>query len=235
MRSRRGRVPARREIAIGLGVYGAALAVRQVVWRPSGRRRALRNTERLFRLEQRLQIALEPRLQAAALRFRRPVGALNAAYVAANVVVTIGSLAVLWRRGDARFPVQRRAVAGAMLAAQAPFLVFPTAPPRRLGEFVDTMDEVSGVRLESGLVSQLFNPLAAMPSIHMAWAVITAETLRACSGSPAVRAAAAAYPPAVGAMVIVTANHLIADVAAGAALGRAALRAARGQPIQSSG
>jgi hypothetical protein len=228
MRSRGRQSGLRREVAIGLGVYAAALGVRAAVWRPSGRRRALRNTEQLVRLERRLGIAIEPALQSAALRFRRPLGALNAVYVVANVAVTIGSLAVLWKRGDARFAVQRRAVAGSMLAAQAPFLLFPTAPPRRLGGFVDTMDEVSGVRLERGLVSQLFNPLAAMPSIHMAWAVVSAETLRACSASPAVRAAAAAYPPAVGVMVVVTANHLIADVAAGAALGHAALRAARG-------
>jgi PAP2 superfamily protein len=220
-------VRSRREVAIGLGVYAAALAVRKAVWSPAGHRRARENTERLFRLERRLGIALEPRLQAAALRFRRPLGVVNAAYVAGNVVVTIGSLALLLRRGDPRYRVQRRAVAGAMLAAQAPFLLFPTAPPRRLDDFVDTMAEVSGVTLEKGLVSQLFNPLAAMPSIHMAWAVVSAETLRACSGSPAVRAAAAAYPPAVGAMVVVTANHLIADIVAGAALGHAALRASR--------
>jgi PAP2 superfamily len=218
-------VRARREVAIGLGVYAAALAVRKAVWSPAGRRRARANTERLVNVERRLGIALEPRLQAAALRFRRPLGAMNMVYVAGNVVVTIGSLALLLHRGDPRYRTQRRAVAGAMLAAQAPFLLFPTAPPRRLDPFVDTMEEVSGVTLESGLVSQLFNPLAAMPSIHVAWAVVSAETLRACSGSPVVRAAAAAYPPAVGAMVVITANHLIADVVAGAALGHAALRA----------
>jgi len=237
MTRRAGHAGLRREAAIGLGAYAAALAVRGVVWRPSGRRRARRNTEHLVRLERRLGIAVEPAVQSVALRFPRPLGVLNAVYVAANIGVTIGSLALLLRHGDPRYRVQRRAVAGAMLAAQVPFLLFPTAPPRRLDGFVDTMAEVSGVRLERGLVSQLFNPLAAMPSIHMAWAVVSADSLRACFRSPAGRAAATAYPPAVGAIVVVTGNHLIADVAAGAALGRLALWVARagGYATQSSG
>jgi hypothetical protein len=230
---RRPAVDPWREVAIGLGVYATALAVRTAVWRPSGHRRAHRNTLRLFQLEQRLGIAVEPAMQSAALRYRRPVGLLNVVYVAANIGVTVGSLVLLLRRGDPRYRVQRRAAAGAMLAAQVPFLLYPTVPPRRLQRFVDTMEEVSGVRLESGIVSQLFNPLAAMPSIHMAWAVVSAETLRTCSGSPVVRMAAAAYPPAVAAIVVATANHLIVDAAAGAALGHLALRVAHA--TQSSG
>jgi hypothetical protein len=66
-----------------------------------------------------------------------------------------------------------------------------------------------------------------MPSIHMAWAVISAESLRACSSHPAVRTAAALYPPAVAGVVLVTANHLVVDVLAGSLLGWAGLRAAR--------
>jgi hypothetical protein len=66
-----------------------------------------------------------------------------------------------------------------------------------------------------------------MPSIHMAWAIISAEALRACSPRPAVRTAAALYPPAVAGIVLVTANHLVVDVLAGSLLGWAGLRAAR--------
>jgi hypothetical protein len=122
-----------------------------------------------------------------------------------------------------------------MLAAQVPFLVFPTAPPRTTDGFVDTMSAASGLELDRGGVSQLFNPIAAMPSIHMAWAVISTESLRACSRRPAVRAVAALYPPAVATVVIVTANHLVVDVVAGSLLGWAGLRAARVHPPQSSG
>src|SRR5204863_7951039 len=114
-------------------------------------------------------------------------------------------------------------------AAQAAFLGFPTAPPRKLDDRVDTMLAISRLDLDDGLVCRMHNPLAAMPSIHMAWAVISAESLRACSSSAAVRALAGSYPPAVAGIVVVTANHFLLDVLAGAAPGRAGLRLA-GQP-----
>jgi hypothetical protein len=227
MRRRRGNAPGPlHEAAVAAGTYAAALAVRRAVWSPEGRARARRNTERLIRLERRLGIAIEPTLQRAAVR-RLPLGALNAAYVGANIACTVGTLAVLLRRRDPGYRTLRRAVAGTMLAAQVPFLLFPTAPPRTTDGFVDTMSEASGVELDRGGISQLFNPIAAMPSIHMAWAVISAESLRACSRRPAARAAAAIYPPAVAGVVLVTANHLVVDILAGSLLGWAGLRAAR--------
>ncbi len=235
MRARRRQAPSPlREAAIGLGTYAAALAVRKVVWSPKGRARARRNADRLMRLEQRLGIAIEPAVQRAAVG-RVPLSALNAAYVGANIACTVGSLAVLLRRRHPGYRPLRRSVAGTMLAAQVPFLLFPTAPPRATERFVDTMSEASGVDLDSGAVSQLFNPIAAMPSLHMAWAVISAESLRACSSRRSVRTAAALYPPAVAAMVLVTANHLVVDVVAGALLGWAGLRAGRAYSAQSSG
>jgi PAP2 superfamily len=223
-----------REVAIGLGTYAAALAVRKAVWRPAGRARARRNAERLMRLEQRLGIAIEPALQRAAVG-RVPLGALNAAYVGANIGCTVGSLAILLRRRHPGYRPLRRSVAGTMLAAQVAFLLYPTAPPRATDGFVDTMSEISGVDLDSGAVSQLFNPIASMPSIHMAWAVISAESLRACSSRPAVRTAAALYPPAVAGVVLVTANHLVVDVLAGSVLGWAGLHVARAYSAQVSG
>jgi hypothetical protein len=174
-------------------------------------------------------VCVEPAFQAVAMRRRRAVPVLNAAYVGANVALTIGLLATLLRRRDPRYRSLRTSVAGSMLAAQAPFLVFPTAPPRRLDGFVDTIRDVSSVDLDGGAVSCLFNPVAAMPSIHMAWAVVSAEALRACSRRRGARAAAAVYPPAVAATVLATGNHFVADVAAGAALGWGALRVTRRQ------
>jgi hypothetical protein len=212
-----------REAALGIAVYGLSLLVRRAVWTDRGRRRAIRNAARIASLEGRMGVDVAPALQRLLLPRRRLVAALNGVYVGANIAVTIGSLAALRSRGDPAYRPLRRSVAGAMLAAQVPFLAFPTAPPRRLGDRVDTMHAVSGVDLDGGLVCRLYNPLAAMPSIHLAWAVISAESLRACSGRPAVRAAAAAYPPAVAAVVLATANHFVLDVIAGAALGQASL------------
>jgi hypothetical protein len=107
------------------------------------------------------------------------------------------------------------------------FLLLPVAPPRKLSHLTDTILEVSGVDLDSGLISRLYHPLAAMPSIHVTIAVVTAEGLRATSGNGAVRALAPAYPPLVAAVVLLTANHYVVDAVSGGILGRLALRVTR--------
>jgi membrane-associated phospholipid phosphatase len=66
-----------------------------------------------------------------------------------------------------------------------------------------------------------------MPSIHVTIAVVTAAGIRETSRRRWARALAPAYPPLVAGVVLVTANHYLLDTVAGAALGRAALGAAK--------
>jgi hypothetical protein len=207
----------------GLGVYAAYLAARKLVDTPAGRARAARNAERVVAAERRLGVDVEPAFQRALTRHRRLCHALNAGYVTLNVVLTIGLPIVLYRRRDPRFPWLRRAVAFSILGATPVFVGFPCDPPRKLDGFHDTIKEVSGVDLDSGLVAQLYNPIAAFPSVHMAFAVCTAAGLRAVADDPLVRAAAVAYPPAVAATIFATGNHYVLDALAGSALGAAAL------------
>jgi hypothetical protein len=214
----------RRELALGLGTYAAYLLARRLVDDDAGRRKAARNAERMVALERRLGIHVEPAFQRALTRHRRLCHALNASYVTLNVVLTVGLPMLLYRRRHARFPWLRRAVALSILGATPVFVAFPCDPPRRLDDFEDTIKEVSGVDLDNGLVAQLYNPIAAFPSIHMAFAVVTAAGIRALVQDPAVRAAAAAYPPAVAFVIFGTGNHYVLDAVAGTALGAAAVR-----------
>lgn len=216
----------RREVAIGLGVYAAYLAVRQVKLRRGGRAKAERNARRVVALERRLGIHVEPALQGALLPRRRLVAGLNVAYVTLNVGLTVGWLIVLFRRRDPEFHRLRRAAVLATLGAQPVFLLVPLAPPRTLEGFVDTIESVSGVDLDRGLVAELYDPIAALPSIHVAYAVVTASGLRATARSPWVRRLAPGYPPAVALVVFATANHYVVDAVAGWALARLALRLA---------
>jgi PAP2 superfamily len=217
----------RREVAIGLGVYAAYLLVRRLKANDEGRRRAAANAERIVALERRLNMHVEPDLQALLLPRRRLVAVLNVAYVTLNVGLTVGWLMRLFRRRHPDFHRLRRAAALATMGAQPVFLFFPVAPPRTLDHFVDTIADVSGFDLDRGLVAQLYDPLAAMPSIHVTYAVITAAGIAATSESPVVRAVAPAYPPLVALVVFVTANHYVLDAVGGAILGAAALRLAR--------
>jgi hypothetical protein len=138
----------------------------------------------------------------------------------------------LFRRRDPRFHRFRRASVLGVLGAQPVFLFFPVAPPRKLDHLVDTIAEVSGVDLDTGLISQLYHPLAAMPSIHVTIAVVTAAGIRETSRRRWARALSPLYPSAVAGVVFVTANHYVLDAVVGAALGKAALGAA-GEPERS--
>jgi hypothetical protein len=226
-RSRLRTFSARREVALGLGVYAAYLLVRRLVVNEEGRRLAAANAERIVALERRLGLHVEPDLQVLLLPRRRLVAVLNVAYVTLNVGLTVGWLIRLFRRRDPEFHRLRRAAVLATLGAQPVFLLFPVAPPRTLEHFVDTIADVSGVDLDAGLIAQLYDPIAAMPSIHITYAVITAAGIARTSRSPLARRLAPGYPPLVALVIFATANHYVLDAAGGAALGLGALRLAR--------
>lgn len=219
------RFSGRREVAVGLGTYAVYLGARALVVHERGRTRAARNCRRIVELERRLGLHLEPGVQRLALRLPRLLHVLNVSYVTMNVLLTVGWPMLLYRRRDPAFHAQRRALVLATLGAQPFFLLFPCDPPRSLEEMVDTVGGV--LDLDSGLVVRLYNPIAAFPSIHLAFAVVTAAGLRRHARSPLVRALAPAYPPAVLVTVLATANHYILDGIAGSGLALAALRAAR--------
>lgn len=226
--SRRARrYSTRREVALGLGVYAAYLLVRRAVVNDRGRAAATANARRIVTLERSLGLHVEPQLQALLLPQRRLIAVLNVAYVTLNVGLTVGWLIRLFRGKHPQFHRLRRAAVLTTLGAQPIFLFFPVAPPRTLEEFVDTIEEVSGIDLDRGLVAQLYDPIAAMPSIHVAYAIVTASGIAATSDSGIARALAPAYPPVVAAVVFATANNYVLDAVAGALLAGLGLRAAR--------
>lgn len=216
----------RREVAIGLGVYVLYLLVARVVLRRDGRARARRNAERLVAAEERARLHVEPAFQRIVLRFPRAVHGLNVGYAAFNVGLTVGWLVLLYRRRDPEYHRLRRACVLAHVGAQPVFLLFPTEPPRALDGFVDTLAEVSGVDLEHPLLVRFYNPVAAMPSLHVAFAVVTGSAIAERLSSPVGRLAAHAYAPLVAFVVTATGNHYVLDAVGGAALGVAARRLA---------
>jgi hypothetical protein len=221
----------RREAAIGLGVYAVYLVVRQLAVTERGERAAPRNARAIVALERRLGLHVEPRLQRALLGHPRAVAVANASYVTLNVGLTVGWLALLFVRRDVRFHRLRRAWAIATLGAQPAYLLLPTAPPRGLDGFVDTIRE-SGIDLDHGVVARLYNPIAAMPSIHVAYAVVIGAAVSQTAQSRVVRWSGPAYAPLVAGVVLATGNHFVLDVAAGALLGAASLRLAGRPPSE---
>jgi hypothetical protein len=165
---------------------------------------------------------VETSLQQLLLPHRRLLRVLNVSYVTLNVVLTVGWLMLLYRRRDPEFHRFRRAAALSLVGACPVFLLFPCDPPRALDGFVDTVSDV--LDMDSALVVRLYNPIAAMPSIHCAFAVVTGAAISQTARSPLVRTAGRAYPAAVFGTVLATANHYVLDGIAGSGLALVALR-----------
>jgi hypothetical protein len=218
---------------LGLGAYAVYLGVRALVLNEHGRRRAEENARRVVALERRLGIDVEPRAQALFLERRRLLAVLNVSYVTLNVVLTVGWLAHLFRTRHPDFHRLRRAAIFSLLGACPVFLVFPCSPPRSSEGFVDTVGAL--LDMDSGIVARTYNPIAAMPSIHLAFAVVTAAGVYGTARSPIVRAAGLLYPPAVFGTVLATANHYVLDGIAGSALAVIALRVSRITARRSAG
>ncbi len=216
------RFSVRREVTLGLAVYGFYLLVARRVLRRNGRVRARANADRIVAYEERMGLKLEPAIQRELLRYPRLVQGLNLGYGLFNVTLTVGWLVLLFSRRDEGYHRFRRACLLAHVGAQPVFLLLPTAPPRVLDGFVDTLSEISGLDLEHPFLLRFYNPIAAMPSLHVAFAVVTGAEIASRSDSLLVRSAARSYAPLVATVVAGTGNHYVLDAVAGAALGRTA-------------
>ncbi len=92
--------------------------------------------------------------------------------------------------------------------------------------FVDTLAS-RGWHLDHPFLVRFYNPVAAMPSHHVAFAVVTGMGLARRARGRRGRILWRSYPAAVSLVVIATGNHFAADAAAGALLGTVARQVAR--------
>ncbi len=105
-------------------------------------------------------------------------------------------------------------------------MLFPLAPPRLAGiGAVDTMLTV-GPSAYPAAADGIANKYAAMPSLHIGWALLVAVAVVRVSRSPW-RWAVALHAPATVLVVVVTANHYWTDGIVAAALSAAPWRSSR--------
>jgi hypothetical protein len=125
-------------------------------------------------LEGSLHLSVEANVQRAVQTLPGLTTLLGVAYLTLHLAVTAGVLLWLHRRRPEGFPFVRTALLLASGLALVGFLVSATAPPRLAG--VGVVDTVSSrqVDLNRGLVSSLYNPYAAVPSMHVGYALIVA-------------------------------------------------------------
>ncbi len=179
---------------------------------------AVRHARQLVTLERSTGLFIEERTQDAAHVFPGLIDLLSTSYLTFHLAVTVVVLLWLHRRHPAAFPLVRTTLVLASGLALVGYLAYPTAPPRLSG--IGITDTVSGghIDLNSGLVSSLYNPYAAVPSMHIGYALVVAASLLRYGRRVAVRVVGALYPPFVLLVVVATGNHFLLDALAGAAV-----------------
>jgi hypothetical protein len=139
-------------------------------------------------------------------------------YINAQTSITLGALAWIYLRRNPSFYFVRNMFLVAFGIALIGYTVFPTAPPRFLPEwgFIDTVAQFTGVPQDSVTVDALFNPYAAVPSMHAGFAIMIGWPLARLVKPRALKVFWASYPLIVTFVIVATANHFLADAFLGA-------------------
>ena len=211
------------QVAAVAGVDLADEAVRGLLV-PQNPALAQANAMRVMDFERAHDLWLEPWLQRGleqthhlaglSIGWGQVVTAVNAIYGLGHLCITLTfALWLYWFRRDL-FPFVRNLFLLTNLLAVALYNLFPLAPPRLatglryLGRPFHFADTVFG---GGGGVKLSFDEFAAMPSLHVAWALIVGLTVAYIARAPLARLLGLLYPLLMGTAVVVSGNHYIAD------------------------
>jgi len=205
------------QLAIVLGAFAAYEAARHAM-EPNWSQ-AFANARRIESVEQVLGVAWEQSLQRAFLAIPDLIPALNIFYFVGHFVFTGIFFVWLYRRSWQGFRTFRDAFLIATAISVAIHYLFPTAPPRLAGVGLeDTLLIFSGIDIGSPTSSAFSNPVAAVPSLHAAYALGVGIGIVRYARSSLVRVLGAIYPPVVILTIVVTGNHFVLDAVAGIAV-----------------
>jgi len=208
---------------------------------------AVAHAEALLRIESVLHLDVEMWANRALQDV--PLVALLASYwyAALHYLVTPAVLVTAYRRAPHRYRQVRSTLVAASALGLVGFTLLPMAPPRMLPGYTDTLATTAGsgwwgtdASAPKGLGS-LTNELAAMPSLHVGWALWCAVVVWWCTrdarnsrGVRAVRLVAAGYAAGSTLVVLATANHYVLDAVAGGAVLAVGALVASALPVRST-
>lgn len=206
-----------RQLAIFISVYIAYELVRGLVgvtgYRP------FEDATRVIDMERHLHVFVEPTIQSWALtHVHWLVDVADFTYINAHTFVTAGALLFIYLRRNDSFYFVRNMFVIAMLIALIGYSVYPTAPPRLMPQwgFIDVIQQYTGVTVEHGAASDFINAYAAIPSMHVAFALMTGVPMARLVRHHWARVLWLAYAPFITFVVVVTGNHFFTDAALGA-------------------
>ena len=207
-----------RQIVLFCGAYWLYRLVRGMV---DGRSvEAFDNAREVIDIERGLGLFFEPSVNAWATAHSAITDFASWMYVNSHFAITTTALAWIYLRRNERFYFVRNMFMVAMGIALIGYLTLPTAPPRLMTGygFHDSVAAFTGVDADTGSASVLFNPFAAIPSMHVAFSLMLGVTMAQMTRRRWAQALWYAYSPVVTFVVIATANHWWIDGFLGAAV-----------------
>ena len=130
---------------------------------------AFDNARHLIHFEQTMGFFVEPSVQAWASTKPAIIDFASWVYLNCQTSVTLGALVFLYLFHNKSFYFVRNMFMVAMGIALVGYTVLPTAPPRFFPEwgFLDSVSDFTGVSHDTVVANALFNPYAAVPSMHV--------------------------------------------------------------------
>jgi PAP2 superfamily len=177
---------------------------------------AREHTDWIVSLERHLHVYGEHALQRGVDALPGMATLLGIAYILLHFVGTGMALVWVHRRHRGAFPVVRNTLIVSTAIALTVYVLFPVAPPRLAGlGFADTVTDGAHVNLSSDMLGSLYNPFAAVPSLHFGYALLVGVTVGTLASGRWARMLGWAYPMVMLLTIVGTGNHFFFDAAAG--------------------
>jgi hypothetical protein len=175
------------------------------------------NADWIVSFERDLGVASEASVQHS-LSGTWALWVLNHLYLAAQLIVLPGALVFLYHRSRPIYEKLRNTILATWLVSIPVYAAFPVAPPRLADiGLVDTITAQTGFALDGKLTTSFYNELAAVPSLHVGFAVAIGVAVAAVVERRVAKLLALLWGPTIGLAVLATGNHFVFDIAAGVA------------------
>jgi hypothetical protein len=173
---------------------------------------AIERSQDLARLESQLHIAFERPLQSMATDMPLAIPVVNNIYIWGNLPFLVAELIWLYFRSRRSFVILRNGLVLSAIPSVILYAAIPTAPPR-LSPGLGLLDTLGGPSHSSYFQqpAMFTNRFAAVPSMHVGWALEAGMAAYLAMGSSRWRWLAPVIPVAMVVTVMATGNHHVLD------------------------
>lgn len=181
---------------------------------------AFANAVKIIQLEKQLGIFYEPIIQSGFITHALGmVRFANWFYLLGYFPILILSAVLLYRSDWQRFHTFKLTFMLGLGLALVCYSLFPLAPPRMLPNLglVDTQQVYGSDLYNNESFIKLYNPYAAMPSLHFGWALLVGIMAFTCRRW-VIKAIGLLYPLCMAMVIVTTGHHYFLDIAGGGAV-----------------